>query len=797
MSSSSQVCELCAVELPNYPILSGEHAFCCPGCQAVHSILEAKGERERFEEHPIFIRAVESGLISNPKLLEEIRQKQQATPHEERQKLYLEIEEMWCPSCAEIISLLLLKKEGVVNCVVDYATDLACIEFAPMKVGKESLKASIRQLGYGVCDLQSRSGKAVSRGLFLRLGVAGFCALNLMMLSYPIYASYFYGDDSGLVETFSWLSLALSLPVVSFCAWPIWKRFWVSLKVGFFGMETLVAIGVGAAFGLSGYHLSQGIHHVYFDSMSMIIFFVLLGKVIESKAKFSAKDSLFRLTRALPRRGRKRFEGEEKFVALKEVEVGDVLVAHSGEKLVLDGVVVEGKGAADESLMTGEALPVVKECGDGILGGSCLKSGSLAYRVTAQEAQSVLHRLIDMVEQGVEKKKSLQPLLDGVIRWFVPVIVAVAGSVSAGLLWRGASLEEAVVRGVSILLISCPCAVGIAAPLAESLLMSGLASLGAIVRNRGCLRVLGTETVWVFDKTGTLTEGRFTVLKGAEVLSTFYRSILQEMTRHSIHPIALSMRDHLDEKELALDLVEELAGLGIQAKLHGKRYLFGSEKLLRQQGLSSFPPYSGSHTVVHFAEEQEVLATIEMGDRLREEAAEVMAGLKGCVLATLSGDREEVVARVSKRLGISQWKGGCSPLDKKEWISQFQFQGAVVAMVGDGINDALCLTEADVGISVVSATDISIQVSDLLLTSERLSVLPQIRDLAQKGRKVVSQNLFWAFSYNVFGVGLAVMGYLSPLFATFAMIASSLAVTVNALRLKRVTRSFPETELRP
>lgn len=785
--TTTKTCALCDLELGTHCVVDGDRGFCCPGCHAVYQILSTKGELEGFDDHPIFQQAVKAGLISNPQLLDQIRRKQPHMEEGELQVLHLEVGEMWCPSCAEIIKLFLLRLKGVKNCVVDYTTDLASVEFSPRYVSKERIYEEIRQLGYLPQSLESAQQQQVQRGLILRLGISAFCTINIMMFSYPIYASYFSQDSFGRSLTFAWLSFIAVLPVVGYSAFPIFRRFWISLRTGFLGMETLVSLGVSAAFGLSLYHLFQGDSHVYFDSLSAIVTFVLLGKWIEAKAKFRAKDTLFQLSRSLPRKGRKRLEdGSLLFIPLKEVKEGDCLVAVAGETVVLDGVIVEGEGACDESLMTGESCLVSKSKGERVLGGSLLKSGTLTFQVERTAQDCALQQIIRMVEQDLGHKTSYMRAADRVVRWFVPAVLTLALTVAVFLLFRGNSLEVVVLRATSIILISCPCALGIAAPLAESLLIRKLAQWGVIVRNRGVLRLLGRESCFVFDKTGTVTEGLFTVRKGLETLSEEQKRCLKGLTQLSQHPLSIAITGAIDGAAEELDLVREIAGRGLEGEWKGRLFLLGSSKLMEERGVAcEGEEGTGLCTQVYYAEEGKVVTQLELGDALKMGVKEVLRNLSPAQTALISGDSQGPVKWVQETCGFHRALWGCSPLNKREEVDALRKEGHIVAMLGDGINDAPALAGAHIGMSVVSATDLSIQVSDILFTTDRLSLLPKMRRWGRLGMRVIRQNLFWAFFYNGIGMGLAVSGSLSPLFAAIAMVLSSLLVIGNSLRLLR------------
>lgn len=785
-------CALCETSLSLHPIREGENAFCCTGCHAVFNILSAKSQLENYQEHPLFHQAVRAGLISNPLLLEKIRRNRAEVPEEEIEKLHLEVEDMWCPACAEVIRLVLLQEKGVRNCVVDYATDLASIEFSPRFISKERIYTLIKAFGYHPVALDSSKNK-VGSDLYFRFAVAAFCTANIMMFAYPIYASYFDFDADHFGSLFAWISCGAALPVVGYSGWPILRRFTTSLQVGLFGMETLVVISVATAFGLSIYDLWHGGTRVYFDSLSVIITFVLLGKIIETKAKFSAKDSLWRLARAIPKRARKLLpDGSASFLPIKEIHPGDTVVALCGEKIALDGEVVSGEGACDESLMTGESLPVSKRVGSLVLGGSILKNGRIAFRVSTAQSDTALQRIIDMVQHDIGHKSVYIRAADSIVRWFVPGVISIA-IVAGGLSWLfgiadpgQSAAATAIIRAISVLLISCPCAIGIAAPLAESHLLNGLAKMGAIVRNRGCLSVLGKETVFVFDKTGTITEGRFTVVDGLHTLSLQQLSDLKGLASQSIHPISVAIAEAIEAPATSLDRVEEFSGQGLKGKTQYDHFHLGSAEFLLQNGIEVIPRTEDSseiYSTVYFAVNHRLLATLILGDRIREGAKETIEALHPIKTILISGDSSSPVAAVARACGFKEWHASCNPLQKRERIEQLRRQGDIVCMVGDGINDAPALTAANVGISVVSATEISIQVSDLLLTTDKLQVIHPIRSLAKKGHTIVQQNLFWAFFYNVIGIGLAAAGVLSPLFAAFAMVVSSLTVLFNSKRV--------------
>lgn len=772
-------CSLCEIQLDHLPHRDGEHFFCCQGCLLVFSILMRKKEKiDNVLDSDLFKRAVSAGLISNPHLIEKIKGKT-FSEADEVKRLHLEISEMWCPACSEVIQLILLQEKGVKTCVVDYATDFCSIEFFPRYISKEKIFSLIAQFGYQAHLIEDRNRK-VSGILSLRFIVAAFCSLNIMMLFSPLYATYFHDDKEHFGTLFAYLSLLLSLPVLLFSAYPIFKRFFTALICGLYGMEALVTLGVASSFFLSLYSLYEGSNYVYFDSMCVIVTFVLLGKIIETKAKFSAKESIFQLEAKLPKRGRKLLEdGASEFVPIKEIQRGDTLMVYSGEKIVLDGVVVEGEGFSDESLMTGESLPVKKEKGSTLVSGTILLQGYLKYCVTKESDKSTLYQLLEVAKEDLSHKSVYVRAVDPIVRYFVPTIILLS-AITGVLSYLLYGLHEALIRSISVLLISCPCAIGIAAPLAESSILNRLALMGVIVRNRGVLNLLGKETVTVFDKTGTITEGKFEVLNSLDDLTLLEKSLVKSLSQHSTHPVSQAISNVILEKPVDLTHIQEVAGMGIKAFYQGEKIILGSKKFLESEGVFFTIDSEDESSHCHFAINHRVITTFILGDRIKKEALTL---LKETRTILLSGDREACVKKVSLQCGFHEWKASVTPLEKRAFIEKLKGKGEVVCMVGDGINDAPSLSCADIGISVVSASDISIQVSDILLTTDNLKLISKIRAIAKKGRTIIHQNLFWAFFYNVIGIFLAVFGLLNPIVAAIAMVLSSFIVLMNARRI--------------
>lgn len=767
-------CALCEERIAAYEIVQGTLAFCCQGCSAVYRILESQNRLAEKKTHPIVTEAVRFGLISNPLLADRLL-KEGVLHQEVHQKWVFEIEEMWCPACAQLIGLVLDQQKGIIAHLIDYATDIASIDFNPQSISREAIDSIIARLGYKVRELEENQGRKGHKHLILQFAVAGFCALNVMMFAYPLYSTSFSYENEGMRPLLAWISLGLTVPVLAFAAAPLYRRIWNQAKHGIMAMESLVGLGIASAMGVSLYEMYKNSYHIYFDTVTVLVTFLLLGKLIESKAKFSAKEALIRIRRALPRKGRKRLEdGTYRFVPLKEVEVGHWMAVHTGERIALDGIVMEGEGSVDESIMTGECQPRYKKVGDRLMAGSILQSGELVFQVLVKKEASTLNHILALIEREAGNKSRYTRSSDKIAAWFTPLVLAVAFFTFMGTYFFISPIE-AISRAMAVVLIACPCAIGIAAPLIEAKLIQRFTENGALIQNRAVLEKLPQITHFVFDKTGTITDGDFQLIAGIESIPKEALAQIKALAMHSQHPISRALDRLLSCAPASFQKIHEIPGKGMRG---GYCYL-GSKRWMEEIGFLC-PP----EATVYFANEEKRVWGIQLGDVIKQEASSLLIQLHPLKKILLSGDQKKEVAVVANALGFDTWMAEKTPEEKQRYLIDLKNQGAFIAMMGDGINDAPALAKADVGISVVSAADISIHISDILLTTSSLMVVPKLMRLAKKGRRLIHQNLFWAFFYNIVGVGLAMAGMLTPLFASFAMIASSLMVLVNA---KRVT----------
>jgi len=744
-------CLLC--ELPT----AKKERFCCTGCHTVYQILTAKNVTSHFTEHPLYQKALAAGIITDAATRPE-------TKSLETKSCYLEIGKMWCASCAYLIELLLLKKPGVASCTVDYATDIACIAYDPTLLSKAKLKELIRDFGYEAddwCDQKEQKAKRKSL-LDFSLGLVLF--FYLMMFAYPLYISSFGIAIEGYEKAFGFFSLILTLPIISYLFRPLWQRFRLEVSLRQLGMYSLVLLSVSAAFLYSVVQLGRGAYdRLYFDSMAAVMAGLFLGRYLQAKAKVSVKEKMLSLERFLPRRART----QEGFVPLKEVNVGDRLVALAGEKIVLDGVVSAGKGAVDEAMLTGELSYVCKEAGDPLLAGTLLKEGSVEFTVTKSSKSSTLQQMVAAIDHSLQRGNS-RALFSRFMHYFV-FAVALLG---LGTL----AVSHDFMRMLSVFLIACPCVIGIAKPLVDTFLVQKLASLGILVRNAEALDRLSEPPHFVFDKTNTLTKGAFTLLSGLEQLNEKDKGVIKALTDRSIHPLACALNQkftsacHLE--------VQEILGEGLYGKDAAHEYRLGSRRFMEKNGITiaTFPQPAKAATRLYFSVDSQCNHYFDLADEVRE------CSLKGTIL---SGDRKEVVEAVAQQLGCTDYQGELSPQEKQKEVQKLQEHHSALIMVGDGINDTLAMATADVSIAMKKSSPMALEVADLILMNDSLDTLRALAPLVVKAKRSVKQNYYWSFGYNGLGIALAMGGFLTPFLAALAMLLSTVIVLGNSLLLKR------------
>ncbi|MDD2932382.1 MAG: heavy metal translocating P-type ATPase [Methylotenera sp.] len=727
----------------------------------------------------------------------------------------LAIEGMTCASCAGRVEKALSKVSGVVTAEVNLALETAKVKGSASEVTVDKLVESVVAAGYQAHALNSENAEAdyISETKYHAyswwpIALSTLLSLPLMM---AMIAEWLFGQGwiAWQGQLSGWLQWALATPVQFWLGARFYKAGWLALKAGTGNMDLLVALGTSAAYGLSVYLLLSpshaGAHHLYFESSTIVITLVLLGKWLESRAKAQTTEAIRALNALRPDKASVIQNGQERQVAIASVKVGDVVVIRPGERIAVDGRITQGESQVDESLITGESLPVAKKIGDMVTGGAVNGEGLLYVTTTAIGAESVLARIVRLVESAQAKKAPIQRLVDKVSAVFVPVVLVIAllTLLAWGLL--GGDWQVAILNAVAVLVIACPCALGLATPTAIMVGTGVAAKHGILIKDAEALeRAHAVKTV-AFDKTGTLTEGhpKLVALESAVGDEVNLLVLAASLQFGSEHPLAKAVKDAAQAKALSLlpsHNVQVIAGKGITGVVDGQKLYLGNTRMMEELrvNLSKFKARAATleaegHSVSWFAQASsmpnfapKLVGLLAFGDSIKATSADAIAGLEqqGIKTVLISGDNQGSASNVARQLGISEFYAQVLPDEKAKMVAKLKLNGGLVAMVGDGLNDAPALAAADVGIAMSSGTDVAMHTSGITLMRGDPALVAQAIEISQHTYHKIRQNLFWAFVYNAVGIPLAAFGLLSPVVAGAAMALSSFSVVSNALLLK-------------
>jgi P-type Cu+ transporter len=705
---------------------------------------------------------------------------------------------MTCASCAGRVEMGLNNVPGVSNVTVNLATDTATVNVSAGVVTPADLISAIEAAGYTATPKTTDEEReaALRAEAEQKLRNEQWAVVGAALFSLPLVGQMVLMIAGLGWHLPAWGELVLAAPVQFWFGRRFYGAAWRAVKAGSGNMDLLVVMGTSAAFFFSLYQMSIG-GPLYFEAAAVVITLVLLGKWLESRAKRSTTDAIRSLMQLRPDTARVLRDGEEIEVSIAAVAVGDVVVVRPGERLPVDGLVTEGSSAVDESLLTGESLPVAKLAGDKVIGGAINGTGRLLIQATAVGAAATLARIIKMVEGAQASKAPVQKLVDRVSEIFVPAVLVIAAATFGGWLLAGGSLSEALIAAVSVLVIACPCALGLATPTAIMVGTGAAARSGILIKDALALETAHKVTALVLDKTGTLTEGHPAVTEIVGADSNEILRLAGAAQSGSEHPLAKAVLDTAAESKIDLPGVENfqsITGQGLTADVEGQSLALGNRALLK--GLDIDPGQyeeqavaleSAGQTVMWLASGGEVLGLIAVADPVKKTAIEAVARLKAAGIHTLmlTGDNKRTAAVVAKAVGVDDVIAEVMPQEKAEEVDRLQALGHVVAMVGDGINDAPALAAADIGFAMGTGTDVAMQTAGVTLMRGDPLLLPAAINVSHATWAKIKQNLFWAFVYNLVGIPLAASGLLSPMIAGAAMAFSSFSVVSNSLLLRR------------
>lgn len=775
--------------------------MCCPGCQAVAQAIVDGGLTDYYRHRTatsITAQNLVPEELQNLTIYDQPELQRSFVTNEPRdaaevKQASLILEGIVCAACVWLNERHVNALPGVMEFRVNYATHRAHVKWDNTLIQLSDILRAIAAIGYIAHPFdpgrQEQLYKKEQSQALRRLAVAGLGAMQVMMLAVALYAGDYQGMESRMQTFFRWVSLLIASPVVFYSARPFFTSAWRDLKRMQLGMDVPVALAIGGAYLASVWATLTRTGEVYFDSVTMFTFFLLVGRFLEMGARHRAGQAAEELVKLLPAMATRLTETGEEVVAVAELAPGDRVRVKPGDSIPADGRVIEGSTSVDESLLTGESLPLSRSIHDEVVGGTVNVESPLIIEVEKVGEDTILAAIQRLLHRAQTEKPRLAGLADRIAGYFVGVILLLA--LAVGWWWWQHQPDEALWIVLSMLVVTCPCALSLATPAALTAATGSLTRLGVLTTRGHALETLARASHIILDKTGTLTTGRLQLqnisLRGGLDEASCLR-IAAALEQASEHPVARALSHEVTDTPFARE-VEAVPGQGLEGLVEGVRYRIGQpgyvSELVGEAG--SVEVSEGSQTEVWLASEQEVLAMFNLSDSLRPDATEAIADLRQLGLKPLlySGDSEAAVASVAQELGIENYSARMCPEDKLKAMHALQANGAVVGMVGDGVNDAPVLAGAQVSLAMGSGTQLAQASSDMVLLSEHLPHLPRAVEMARATLRIIRQNLTWAVLYNVVALPLAAMGYVAPWMAAIGMSASSLIVVLNALRLNK------------
>ncbi|NTU52950.1 MAG: heavy metal translocating P-type ATPase [Chlorobiaceae bacterium] len=794
-------CEHCLQEMPERSSISKKidgqrHFFCCHGCLGVWEIVHGGSLDTFYNERCDWTPGRPAFTAVNPADFASL-----IVTDGKTSRLDLSLSGIRCASCVWLVEKVLSRLDGVLSARVNYATRRATFEWRPETISLEKILSTLSNMGYaplpGNRTASIDAAAAEKREMLLRFGTAGFFSMQLMLITAALYAGFFQGMETHYRTAFQLISWVLSTPVIFYSGFPFLAGAFRSLRSGGANMDVLVSLGALSAYGYSVAMIFTG-GELFFDTSAMIVTFILLGRFIEAGSRLKAGSALTALVELQPSEARiSEANGETTFVPLDKISKGSLIEVIPGDRVPLDGTVAEGSADVDESMLTGESVPVLKSRGSEVYAGTASLTGRLLIRVTAEPHETVLARIVRTVEEAQARKAPIQGIADRTAAFFVPAIVLLA---TGTLLWwslvKGAPVA-ALMNAVSVLVVACPCALGLATPLAILVGTTAIGRKGILVKGGDLFESVSRTSTVVFDKTGTLTKGRPSITDTLDYqVSDRFMQHCASLEAWSEHPAGKAIVAAWHGERLRVKEFRAIPGMGVAGFIDGRQWIAGTPALLQQEGVKPEPEQlqqvealrNEGKTVILIACEKRLAGLIALIDTLREEATEMIASLHALGLKNimLTGDHEVVARTVASHCGITDVRAGLNPLGKADAVRELKQSGATVMMAGDGINDAPALTEADTGLTLGSATGIALESSGIAILNDDLRLITTLFTHARKSFRIIRQNLFWAFGYNMLALPLAISGILHPIVSAILMATSSLVVVGNSLRLRNL-----------
>jgi Cu+-exporting ATPase len=766
--------------------------FCCNGCQGVYHLLKDDGLDNFYDK-------VGKNTLSQPLAvgddssnfdMESFKQRYIKTTPDGFSSIDLIIEGIHCAACIWLNEKVLDQTEGILEASINFTNNKAKIIWDEDTIKLSQIIDKIRSIGYNAYayNRSENEKQATKRNkdYFLRMSIAIFASINIMMIDIAKYSGYFMGMEKDTLNMIHIAEFIFSTPVLFYSGWIFFKGAYYGLKNKIINMDFLVSSGATLTYIYSLYVLFGGAGHSYFDSVAMIITFVLVGKYLEVIGKKNAVDTMDKIKSSIPLDATIIRDNGKVVVPIDEIVVGDIIEVKAGEKASVDGEVISGSSSFDQSSISGESLPVAKNVGDKIYSGTINKEGVIRYKALKNYANSTLNNIVELLENALNSKPDIENSTNELSKYFSITILTLALFSFIGWYSYNGSFENGLIIAISVIVIACPCALALATPIASLIGVSWLARDGLLLKEAKYIETLAKATTVVFDKTGTLTTGRLRVIKEDLLnLRDDELNILYTLLDSSNHPISIAIKDfiisqyiHLDQ--VKLENIEQIPAVGMKATCKND-VIFGGK-------IEDKNSYENS--VYHFSINDQVMATIELEDSLREDAFDTVKYLKdqGLEVIICSGDNTNTVQKIANKLEVNSFKANMTPQTKAQFITTLKEQNKIVVFAGDGINDSLALNRSDVSIAMGKGADIAIAISDIVILNDKLSGIKQAFYVSKRTFKFVKQNLTISLVYNLITIPVAIMGYVIPFVAALSMSLSSLLVVGNSMRIKTKKR---------
>jgi len=773
------------IKEPQDPTLN----FCCNGCQGVYHLLKDDGLDNFYDK-------IGNNTLSKPIALDDdssdfdtdsFQQRYIKTTTDGFSSIDLIIEGIHCAACIWLNEKVLDKTDGILEASINFTNNKAKIIWDNDTIKLSQIIDKIRSIGYNAYAYnRSENEKKVTKrnkDYFLRMSIAIFASMNIMMIDVAKYSGFFMGMNDETLKMIHIAEFIFSTPVLFFSGWIFFKGAYFGLKNKIINMDFLVSGGATLTYIYSIYVLFGGFGHSYFDSVAMIITFVLVGKYLEVIGKKNAVDTMDKIKSSIPLDATVVKNDIKKVVSIDQINIGDIIEVKSGEKASVDGVVISGESAFDESSISGESLPIPKNIDSKIYSGTVNSTGLIRYKAIKNYANSTLNHIVELLENALNSKPEIENTTNELSKYFSITILLLSFFTFMWWYIYDGSFENGLITAISVIVIACPCALALATPIASLIGVSWLARDGLLFKEAKFIEILAKADTIVFDKTGTLTTGKLSIVKENILnLNSVELNILYTLTNSSNHPVSIAIKKYLESNYTNLSSVElenitQLPARGVEANYKNKK-IFGGR--LEVDDITF-------NTVYNFSINDEIITSIELEDTLRDDAKETIKYLKSQKIEVIicSGDNKQVVSNIADSLGITHFKYAMTPEQKADFVTTLKIQNKKVVFVGDGLNDSLALSRSDVSIAMGNGADVAIAISDIVVLNDKLSGIKQSFYVAIRTFRFIKQNLAISFIYNLLTIPIAMMGYVIPLVAALSMSISSLLVVGNSMRIKK------------